>query len=996
MHMLNFFKQFSPSTDAPTTAVNKSRLVQTAATAIIFVVIGAFGMRLVLSVLESEPPPVVASGHTLAWQIAQTIGQSDQVLQSSGTYTPNAGMFLYTHLASDSSNQVRIWAEQQLGTFANQFANFGEAEPFTWLIDYGNPTIGQELIQSPLARAADPTSHTYLSLQIPGEPLNATDTAATAVPEAEVPESVEPVEETAVSTLSLDFDGTPGDWLPLTGSWELADGIYAQRDPSGFDMITMLNQALPDVYQLQTDFRIIDGTMGGGLIFNAPAADSRNGAQILDFDNNGGFIRWARYAEDGGYIYEGGTAVEPSVMDGNWHTLQVQLNEAEVIYRLDGQEFGRSPRVGNGRYAGLVTSLTNAEFDNFLITDGTETAVPASPPQTEPTVIVVTEPTTPVEEAAGITEPVRVFSGHFDNGAISWQPISGNWFTEDGTYIQDDNTGFDLITMLNVEPLTHFSFETRLLSRDGNLGGGIIYNAPDLASRANAQIIDFIDQGSYLRWGHYNQGGDFVFDGGTPVDPPINDGQWHILRAVTHGEETLVYLNNQEMGRIQNQSASGYLGLTTSQAQIAFDDVTVLQLPAGNINVSTEPFNDDFSSGSLENWVTFGGNWEIVEGELQQLVTDAFDMGAISPFSHNSYDLEARFRYADGDMGAGFFFNATNRDNKLGSQMVNFTQQGNALQWGHFGENGDFVFEGITNVQNVADGNWHTLHLTVANGRASIILDEELLVQDIELTYTSGYVGLMVSQSHVLFDDVQMIPNTESSLALGDILDLDKTYTFDDGSVADWLPITGDWQLGEGTYEQLQQNEYDRFSTLNVQMVGPYRFATQLKYVEGEMGGGLIFNMQQRNSKAQSQMVSFTANGTFLQWGSFDIGGIFSYQGGTPISNMQDGDWHELAVEVGESSFNILLDGTAVATDIPLTYTTGFVGLFDGLSWVAYDNVALTGPARTLLVAQEESTETPAEEGAPVEEGTPTEEGAPAEESAPENTEPETNTEVDS
>ena len=974
--MMNLLKQFYPSQLGTETAVSRRNMIQFLLTAGVFVVLGAFGMRLILSVLASEPPVMVITGQPLAWQLAQTIAESDSVLQSSGSYIPESGLILYTHVSMANGNQVRIWAEQQLGSFANEFASFGESETFTWLIDYGSPVTGQEVIQAPLTRAADPTAHDYFSLPIPTD-----ETMATAVAAEEIAVEPEVAEETAVvealpvaEALALDFADVPGDWRPITGDWQLADGIYAQRDAAGFDMIAMLTQPVPAVYDLQTDFRIVAGSMGGGLIFNAPANDNRSGAQIVDFDNNGGFIRWARYDEAGGYVYEGGTAVEPAIADGNWHTLGVALNETEVVYFLDGQEFGRGPRVGNGRYVGLVTSLSNVEFDNVQLNNNMaveETAAPAT--GTEPVVVVVNEPETAVPQDVGVTEPTRVFSGRFDNGAINWQPIAGNWFSENGTYIQDDNTAFDLISMLSVEPLTHFSFETRLLSQDGNLGGGVIYNAPELSSRANAQIIDFIDQGSYLRWGHYNEGGDFVFDGGTPVDPPVADGQWHMLRVVTHGAETVVYLDNEEVGQVQNQSTSGYMGLTTSQAQVAFDDVTVLQLPAGITTASVEPFSDDFSSGNLDAWSQVGGNWEIINGELNQLEVGAFDMGLISPFSNSSYSLEARFRYVAGDMGAGFYYNVTNRDNKAGSQMLNFTQQGTAIQWGHFDDNGGFIFEGITDVQDVTDGEWHTLQVSVNNGRASIVLDDELLVQDIELTYTSGYAGLIVSQSHVIFDDVQITPTNQTSLALGDVFDLDQVYTFDDGNVDAWLPVTGEWQVNEGSYEQRQQNEYDRFSSLNLQMVGPYRLGTQLRYVEGEMGGGLIFNMQQRGSKAQSQMVSFTANGTFLQWGSFDIGGIFNYQGGMPINNVQDGNWHELAVEVGDTTFNIVLDGTAVATGIPLTYTTGFVGLFDGLSWVAYDDVTLTGPARTLLVAQDEAAD----------EAQPTDEAQPAEETEP-------------
>ena len=134
------------------------------------------------------------------------------------------------------------------------------------------------------------------------------------------------------------------------------------------------------------------------------------------------------------------------------------------------------------------------------------------------------------------------------------------------------------------------------------------------------------------------------------------------------------------------------------------------------------------------------------------------------------------------------------------------------------------------------------------------------------------------------------------------------------------------------------------------------------------MGGGLMFNMQQRDDKALSHMISFTGRGTFLQWGSFDASGVFVYQAGANIPNVSDGNWHELAVEVYETTYNILLDGVLVATDIPLVYNDGFVGLFDGQSWVAYDNVRLSGLAQSTAIGAEaapagEGATTPAPEG---------------------------------
>lgn len=365
-------------------------------------------------------------------------------------------------------------------------------------------------------------------------------------------------------------------------------------------------------------------------------------------------------------------------------------------------------------------------------------------------------------------------------------------------------------------------------------------------------------------------------------------------------------------------------------------------------------FLDPFDTDEPTAWNSFSGSWGIVDGTLQQTLPGAFDLGIASPFQGDNYTLTADIRYIDGEMGGGFYFNMSSRDGKAASQMVNFVQGGNAIQWGHFDEAGAFQFGGSTDIKNVADGAWHTLTLTVADGSADILLDDEIVAQNIPLANSEGYAGLLVSNSVVAFDNVAFTQNdSDDTLALSEPVEIDNLYRFDEAAVADWLPVAGQWQWQDGVYVQQQTNEFDRFSSLNLQMSGSYHFSTQLRYVEGEMGGGLIFNMQQRGAKNQAHMVSFAGEGTFLQWGTFDESGIFNYEGGVSVSNGQDGEWHELAVEVGEESYTIFLDGEAIEADLPLTYTGGFVGLFDGISWVEFDDVQLTGLGRSLTIAGE-------------------------------------------
>lgn len=91
------------------------------------------------------------------------------------------------------------------------------------------------------------------------------------------------------------------------------------------------------------------------------------------------------------------------------------------------------------------------------------------------------------------------------------------------------------------------------------------------------------------------------------------------------------------------------------------------------------------------------------------------------------------------------------------SQLINYTRGGDAIQWGHFDEGGNFVFENFAPVANGGDGQWHTLRVAVQSGKANFSLDGASIAQAVPLTFPSGYVGLLVSNSKVAFDDFTIV-----------------------------------------------------------------------------------------------------------------------------------------------------------------------------------------------------------------------------------------------
>ncbi|MCE7982980.1 MAG: DUF1080 domain-containing protein [Caldilinea sp. CFX5] len=383
----------------------------------------------------------------------------------------------------------------------------------------------------------------------------------------------------------------------------------------------------------------------------------------------------------------------------------------------------------------------------------------------------------PVGSAATMSAGAQRNEFTFTDPATSgqnWSTLAGEWVIENGVYSQRRTTGYDYITMLNLEPQSDYQLEAQIRLVTGEMGGGFIYNAPTRETRRGAQIIDFVEQGAFLRWGRYDEQGNYVYVGGVRVDPPINDGQWHTLQLLTHATTSTVALNGRVLGQISNSSLQGYLGLTTSQAQVDFRNVVVVGLAAdGPLTMAADAeqpapeqgapdgpiagFADDFATGSGNRWRVLNGVWQFVDQGYQQMSTVGLDLGSISTFQGETYTATVRLQRLAGSMGGGLYFNMAQRDAKMRSQVINYTRDGKALQWGYFDEGGNFVLEQVVDVPDGGDGAWHQLSVAVRQGQATFTLDDVVIAQEVPLTYGSGYVGLFVSNSQVAFDDFAIV-----------------------------------------------------------------------------------------------------------------------------------------------------------------------------------------------------------------------------------------------
>ncbi len=340
----------------------------------------------------------------------------------------------------------------------------------------------------------------------------------------------------------------------------------------------------------------------------------------------------------------------------------------------------------------------------------------------------------------------------------------------DGVYSQLDANGYDLISMFYVEAGPFYDISIRFRQLEGEQGAGLVFHAPNINSRADAQVIDIAEQGSFLRWGHYANDGNYVFDGGTALGTPIADNQWHTLHLAVQGNTTFIYIDDQEIAQVENLNTGGYMGLLTSLARIDFDDVVLTSPDEATTTATSDEetarlalvalplsqFEDQFEDDTLDVWKTVGGTWKIEDAQLQQLDNAAEDVAVLSPFHGASYSVSTKIRRLDNPLDAGVFFNMALPDARVTGQFVRLNEDRGKLEWGHVDEATNLIVDGDIEAPEIGQQDEHIVEIVVGEDQASVILNGLTVVESTPLIYSNGYVGLLSNNGPVAFDDVKI------------------------------------------------------------------------------------------------------------------------------------------------------------------------------------------------------------------------------------------------
>jgi hypothetical protein len=164
----------------------------------------------------------------------------------------------------------------------------------------------------------------------------------------------------------------------------------------------------------------------------------------------------------------------------------------------------------------------------------------------------------------------------FTTASTNWIPLAGQWKFLDGAYQQVDNSGYDYINQYSGVPETAFVLSAKMRALEGSdLNAGFVIFQPKKGRRNGATLIDLTDKGGYVRWGHYDNGGVYVFEGGNRLTAPVNGVSGVTLKVMVKDAIVRIYLDDKQVGEFATTKSGGTVGIVTSVAKVAFDDVAL-------------------------------------------------------------------------------------------------------------------------------------------------------------------------------------------------------------------------------------------------------------------------------------------------------------------------------------------------------------------------------------------------------------------------------------
>ena len=344
---------------------------------------------------------------------------------------------------------------------------------------------------------------------------------------------------------------------------------------------------------------------------------------------------------------------------------------------------------------------------------------------------------------------------------LDYRQFGGRWLVQEQALVQDNATEADVFAVIPLElpPAQTYQFVAAMKVLEGANGAGLTFNMQHKDDLRQSHLVRFgaNDGNPYLVFGYFDENDTFVEQGSQPA---IDLTQGATLRVLVQDDTYTLLLNDEiQQAQIPLHYQGGHVGLMTWFSRAVFDDVVITaDVAATTALTSTAPtilLTQDFAAGvDQSQWQPLRGDWQFTKDALVQQKEEGFDYAISHAARFDQFVLRVRFRHEAGTAGGGVLFNRPDNETAKRGHLVRY-DQGNALIWGNFDEQGEFVTQGYSAVDPPGD-QVHTVQIFSDGDTYAILLDEIVVAQDLPLISKTGHIGLTASQSVVAFERVEV------------------------------------------------------------------------------------------------------------------------------------------------------------------------------------------------------------------------------------------------
>ncbi|MCE7982979.1 MAG: DUF1080 domain-containing protein [Caldilinea sp. CFX5] len=350
-----------------------------------------------------------------------------------------------------------------------------------------------------------------------------------------------------------------------------------------------------------------------------------------------------------------------------------------------------------------------------------------------------------------------------DRQRLDYRQFGGRWRLQEQTLVQSNPAAADdfAVIPLPLAPEQTYQFGAYIKVLEGANGAGLAFNMQQTDDLRQSHLVRLgANEGQpYLVFGYFDENDAFVEQG---TQPSLDLTQGATLQVLVQDDTYTVFLNDQiQQEKIPLHYQGGHVGLTTWFSSVAFDDVAITVADpdglaeAAAATAPTVLLTQNFADGvDRSQWQALSGEWQFTDNALVQQKARGFDYTISHATRFEQFVLRVRFRHEAGKAGGGILFNRPDRETPKRGHMVRY-DQGQALIWGYFDEQGEFVAQGYQAVAPPGD-QAHTLQITSDGNTYAILLDETVVVADVPLISRAGHIGLTTAQSVVAFESVEV------------------------------------------------------------------------------------------------------------------------------------------------------------------------------------------------------------------------------------------------